>query len=266
MLGWNSLETVQSVHGWLEGGALFFLSALVVFEVLAYRKTENEKRFEKIGLACLAVAIFMEVVAYPYGRRNDELAGLRIAELNERDSADEKEAARLTKLAQDESLARLQLEAELAWRRISKDSQSAIADHLVHLSKQMAQISYNPADLEAQSFASDIASALRGARWEAFEPQAIANMHQVLVTLKTNSPLETGVTVASTKKRTSHAGASALAHELSVLGFDTTLSPTKFQQFTSTVFIFVGHRPNGVQGEFKLRGQKKPAQQTASSQ
>lgn len=257
MPGWTSLATVQSLHGWLETGALFFFAALVVFELLAYRKTENAKRFEKIGLACFAVAIFMEVVAYPYGRRNDELAAVRIAELNERASANEKEAARLTKHAEDETLARLQLEAELAWRRISKDSQSAIADHLIHLPKQMAQISYNPADLEAQSFALDIASALRAAKWEAFEPQAIANMHQVLVTLRTDSPLETGVTVTSTKSRTSRTAASALVHEMSALGFDATLSPAKFQQPTSTVFIFVSRRPDGVQGEFKLRGQKK---------
>ncbi len=257
MPGWTSLATVQSLHGWLEAGALFFFAALVVFELLAHRKTENARRFEKMGLACFAVAIFMEVVAYPYGRRNDELAAVRIAELNERASANEKEAARLTKLAQDETLARLQLEAELAWRRISKDSQSAIADHLIHLPKQMAQISYNPADLEAQSFALDIASALRAAKWEAFEPQAIANMHQVLVTLKTDIPLETGVTVTSTKSRTSRTAANALVHEMSALGFDATLSPTKFQQNTSTIFIFVSRRPDGVQGEFKLRRQKK---------
>lgn len=260
MLGWNSLETVQSVHGWLEGGALFFFVALVVFEVLAQRKTKNEKRFERIALACFAVAIFMEVVAYPYGRRSDELANVRIAELNERASANEKEAARLRKVAQDESLARLQLEAELAWRRISKDSQSATAAHFVRLPGQMAQISYNAADLEAQSFASDIASALRRAKWEVFEPQGIANMHQVLVTLRADTPLEVGVTVTSTKNRTSRAAASALVYELSALGFDATLSPTKFQQPTSTVFVFVGRRPDGVQGEFKLKGEKKPAQ------
>ncbi len=260
MLGWSSLETVQSVHGWLEGGGLFFFTVLVVFEVLAHVKTKSKKRFEKAALACFAVAIFMEVLAYPYGRRNDELARLRIAELNERASANEKEAARLTQLAQDETLARLQLEAELAWRRISNDSQSAIADHLIHLPKQMAQISYNPADLEAQSFALDIASALRVAKWEAFEPQAIANMHQVLVTLKRDTPLETGVTVTSTKSPTSRTAANTLVHEMSALGFDATLSPTKFQQTTSTVFIFVSRRPDGVQGEFKLRRQKKTAQ------
>ena len=152
------------------------------------------------------------------------MASARIAERNERASANDKEAASLRKLAQDESLARLQLEAELAWRRISKDSQSAFADHIVRLPWQMAQILYNPADLEAQSFASDIASALRGAKWEAFEPQAIANMHQVLVTLKTDTPLETGITVTSTKNRTSRLAASALVHELTALGFDATLT------------------------------------------
>jgi hypothetical protein len=260
MLGWNSLETVQTVHGWLEGGALFFFVALVVFEVVAQRKTKNEKRFQKIALACFAVAIFMDVVAYPYSRRNDKLANVRIAELNERASANERGAARLMKLAQDESLARLQLEAELAWRRVSKDSQSTTAAHLIRLPGQIGQISYNATDLEAQSFASDIASALRAAKWEVFEPQGIANMHQVLVTLRRVTPFEAGVTVTSTKNRTSRAAARTLVHELSALGFDATLSPTTFQQPTSTVFIFVGRRPDGVQGEFKLRRQKKPAQ------
>ncbi len=130
----------------------------------------------------------------------------------------------------------------------------------------MTQISYNPGDLEAQSFASDIASALREAKWEVFEPQAIANMHQVLVALRTDTPLDVGVTITSTKIRTSRAAASALVQELSGLGFDARLSPTKFQQPTSSVFIFVGRRPDGTQGEFKFREQMKPAQQTASSQ
>jgi hypothetical protein len=258
MLGWSSLETVQSVHAWLEGGALLFFAALVIFEALAYLKTENEKRFEKIGLACLAVAIFLEVVAYPYSRRNDELATVRIAELNARASANEKEIARLRKLSQDETLAGLQLEAELAGRRISKDSQSTVALHLVRLPGQMVQISYNGADLEAERFASDIASALRAAKWEVFEPQGIGNMHQVLITLRADDSLDSGVTLTSTRNRRSRAAASALAHELSVLGFDATLSPRKFPQPTSTVFIFVGHRPDGTQGEFKLGKQTKP--------
>jgi hypothetical protein len=92
MLGWGSLETVQSVHSWLEGGALFFFTVLVLFEALALRRTHNEKRLEKIALACLAMAIFLEVVAYPFSRRNDELATVRIAELNSRASENEKKS------------------------------------------------------------------------------------------------------------------------------------------------------------------------------
>jgi hypothetical protein len=260
MLGWTSLETVQSVHAWLEGGALFFFAALVVFEALAFFKTQNKKRFEKIALACLAMAIFLEVIAYPYSRRNDELATVRIDERNARASENEKEADRLRKLAQDESLARLQLEAELAGRRISKGSQSATAAHLVRIPRQAAQISYYAADLEAESFASDIASTLRAANWDVFDAQGIANMHQVLLTLRTDAALESGVTLASSSHRASRAAASALTHELSVLGFDATLSPSEFPQPASTVFVFVGHRPDGVQGEFKLRKQKKTEQ------
>jgi hypothetical protein len=260
MLGWNSMETVQSVHAWLEGGALVFFAGLVVFDVLAHLKTGNEKQFEKIGLVCFAVAIFMEIIAYPYSRKYDQLASMRIAELNEHASANEKEAALLRKVAQDESLARLRLEAELAWRRISKESQSTTASRLARLSSQMAQISYSAADLEAESFASDIASALRAANWKVLEPQPIANMHQVLLALRTNAPLESGVTITSTRNPTSRAAASALAHELSVLGFDAILSPATFPQPTSTVFVFVEHRPHGVQGEVKLREKIKAEQ------
>jgi len=92
MLGWNNPAAVQWIHAWLEAGALLFFAALVVFDVLAHLRTKNEKRFEKIGLGCFAVAVLMEISAYPYGRRNDEFANLRIAELNERASIAEKTA------------------------------------------------------------------------------------------------------------------------------------------------------------------------------
>lgn len=258
MPGWNSLQTVQSIHAWLEIGALGFFAALVVCEWVAHGK--DLRRSEKIGLACFAVAILLELAAYPYGKRSDKLASLRIAELNERASANEREAARLRKLAEEESLARLQLESEVAWRRISKDSQSTIASRLVRFSGQMAQISFSAADLEAEGFALDIASALRAARWEALEPQAISNMRQVLIPLGTNAPLESGLTVTSTRDRISCNAAEAVVHQLSVLGFDATLSPTRYPHPTPTVFIFVEHRPEGAQGEFKLREQKKPKQ------
>jgi hypothetical protein len=267
---WSLSKSTASL--WLnvsEGVLLFFGGVLVIGFLGEYSESTRVKKWLKAFKWMVVIGVFGELIAdggiFLLSARLQTITDLEVAHSNEeakkageRASANEKEAARLRKLAQDESLARLQLEAELAWRRISKDSQSATAAHLVRLPGQLAQISYSAADLEAQSFASDIASALRGAKWEVFEPQGIANMHQVLVTLRTDTPLEAGVTVTSTINRTSRAAASALVQELSALGFDATLSPTKFQQLTSTVFIFVGRRPDGIQGEFKLRGQTKP--------
>lgn len=169
-------------------------------------------------------------------------------------------AAEANKKAEGERLARLQLEGELTWRRISEDNQSAVASRLVRFSGQTAQISYSAGDLEAQSFALSIASALQAAKWEVSEPEGIANLRQVLVALGRTAPFESGVTVTSTKDRTSRGAADAIMHELSVLGFDVTLSRTGFPQATSIfVAIFVAHRPDGLQGEFKrlLREQKK---------
>jgi hypothetical protein len=52
MPGWTSLATVQSLHGWLEAGALFFFTALVVFELLAHRKLRMPGVSRKWDLLC----------------------------------------------------------------------------------------------------------------------------------------------------------------------------------------------------------------------
>lgn len=141
MPGWNSLEAVQSVHAWLEGLALIFFAGLVVFDVLVHLKPQSERKLERMGLICFATAVIMEIVAYPYGKRGDRLANLRIAWLNDRAAASEREAAQLRKLAEDEHLARLEFESRVAWRRITEHSQSVIASRLSRFSGQVAQIS-----------------------------------------------------------------------------------------------------------------------------
>jgi hypothetical protein len=82
---WNSLESVRSAHSDLEGAALVFFALLVVFDVLAHFAEENKIRgrlFEKIGLCCFAVAVLAEIVAYPYGQRNDALSAQIIRSLD----------------------------------------------------------------------------------------------------------------------------------------------------------------------------------------
>lgn len=75
---WNTVESVRTVHSFLEGWALVFFALLVLFDVLAHL-TEDEHReqsrtFERIGLWCFGVAVIAEIFAYPYSRRNDALS------------------------------------------------------------------------------------------------------------------------------------------------------------------------------------------------
>jgi len=90
--GWNSLDAVRKIHNALEGGALLFFAGLVAFDTLAHFNKKYEKLFEEIALLLFAVAVFAEICAYPYSRRNDELSGQAL-------TATEAEIARLRVIA-----------------------------------------------------------------------------------------------------------------------------------------------------------------------
>jgi hypothetical protein len=118
--GWYSLSSVLEIHATLEGIAVAFFVALVVFDVAAHLDKKHEIILERVALFCFAIAVLGEVCAYPYSRRIDslskdaaEVTDGRIAVLNkeagdarqkagvamERASKNEKEAARLNKEA-----------------------------------------------------------------------------------------------------------------------------------------------------------------------
>ncbi len=87
--GWSSLSSVVEIHAELEGIAVAFFVALVIFDELAHLNKERETLFERIALTCFAVAVLAEVCAYPYSRRGDTLSseasvatGARIATFN----------------------------------------------------------------------------------------------------------------------------------------------------------------------------------------
>jgi hypothetical protein len=77
--GWENLETAKSIHSFFEIAALVLFAVLVLFEVLAHRKTKKENLFKILALISFAGAIGAEVVAYPYSRRMDELSSAEIA-------------------------------------------------------------------------------------------------------------------------------------------------------------------------------------------
>jgi hypothetical protein len=92
--GWYSLSSVVEIHVTLEGIAVAFFVALVVFDVLAHLKKNRETLFERIALFCFGIAVLTEVCAYPYSRRIDTLS-------KEADAATEGKIAALNKEAGD---------------------------------------------------------------------------------------------------------------------------------------------------------------------
>jgi hypothetical protein len=81
---WNSLDSVRRAHSDLEAAALVFFALLVLFDILAHLSTGDKRKtlLEKVGLGCFAIAVLAEVVAYPYGQRNDTLSGQIIGSLD----------------------------------------------------------------------------------------------------------------------------------------------------------------------------------------
>lgn len=128
--GSSSLSLVVEIHATLEGVAIAFFVALVVFDVLAHLNKKRETVFERIALVCFAVAVLAEVCAYPYSRRIDTLSSEANAVLNkeagdarkeagtamEHSAQLQKDAEGLKKQVEDERLARARLQERLVWQ------------------------------------------------------------------------------------------------------------------------------------------------------
>lgn len=179
-------------------------------------------------------------------QREKDATARSIADANAR-------AAEATQKAEQERLARVKLEERIAWRSLTAEQQSQIGSVLRRFAGQLALIQYNVNDLEAETFGDDIASALQTADWRVSEPLAILEMREGPVPLGTNPPLETGVTIISTRDQISRDAGASLWHEISVRGFDCTISPQTDARTTPTVFVMVELRPHGPQGAAKLR-------------
>src|ERR1019366_2936674 len=96
-------------------------------------------------------------------------------------------------------LARVELEASVAWRRLTKAQQSEIGNILKAFPGTTSLIEYNGSDSEAGLFGSDIAATLHLAAWKISEPLAEVRMREGPLPFGFSPPLETGVTIASTR-------------------------------------------------------------------
>jgi hypothetical protein len=174
--------------------------------------------------------------------------------------------AELGKTAEDERAARVGLESKVAWRKLDNRTQSDLASHLASFSKEPALVTYNPQDIEAASFASDIAATLHAAKWEVFDALSVLSMREGPMPFGTNPSLDTGVRVWSSADENSRKAATALVEQLSSRGFDAVISPDaqnllSIHPTPTRVVVSVEHKPEDAQGEYKLSAKKKTSRQ-----
>jgi|SRR5712691_9124339 len=181
----------------------------------------------------------------------------RAGHAENRASKNEREAAQLRKVAEQERLARIRVEERVAWRRLTTQQQAKIASRLTRFSGQPVSLWYHASDVEGSMFATNIGSALQRAKWRVFAPQSFLDMTAGSGPIGSAiKPMETGVTIVSTGDEPSRTAADAIVRELLALGFDAVKSPRIEPDPRSLVWVNVEPRPEGAQGEAKLRETK----------
>jgi hypothetical protein len=170
-----------------------------------------------------------------------------------------KDAEGLKKAAEDEKLARVTIEARVAWRRLTDRQKTEIGAALgQRFSNQGVSFWYSAGDAESSWFASDLAEAARAAHTlRVYPPGAIMSLME---SGRPGDPIRrslTGVRVQSTRDERSRQLADAIIHELIVRGFDAARPTDPDSNPVPQVWVNVDHRPDGPQGEFKLAAQKQ---------
>lgn len=233
-----------------DGGIFLFSEHLQTIEQLRVGKLDQEViTAEKAARSASQEAAVAQTSA--------ARAIARASAADRRASQDEREAAELRKLAEDERLARVKIEEAVAWRRLTKQQRTDLGSRLSSFEGQLALTQYNWNDVEAFGFATDIALTLQLARWRVTEPLAVLKGYPGLIALGTNPPLARGVVITSTADKHSQQAADGIRDDVASLGFDCTRSPTADPRPTPTVFVSVEPRPEGPQGEAKLKTRQK---------
>jgi hypothetical protein len=184
----------------------------------------------------------------------------KAGEANDRATANEREAAQLRKDAEAEHLARVKIEAAVAWRQLSdKDKRDIGAAVTEFQSLVAASVWFNASSTEAEIFADDIAEALRNGKIIVQPPGGVMEMRE---SGKFGAPIKqplTGVIVQSTKDNAARQFAASVIAELTRRGFDAAkqtdppFGEGKFPQ----IWVNVEPRPKGPQGEYKLQTERE---------
>lgn len=155
---------------------------------------------------------------------------------------------------------RLELEARVAWRKITEDQQMQLSSQLSQFHDMEARLEFMAGDLEGEYFASDIAAMLHKSKW--FIPikpgslMLFANFGDKYIP---NEKLKkTGLEIDSSTHKISHEAAEVLMRVLNSIGFDAVYIGVKRNFDTNErpiVYIRVYTKPDHVQGEHKINQQ-----------
>ena len=248
-----SKSATTTALNWSELALLVFGIVLVAGLVGEYRTLEPHSRRMKFFEMLVIIGVLGELIAdggiFLFSSNLQTIADTEIAGVN-------KESAELRKQAAELQMARVKLEASVAWRRLSQRQQSVLSDNLKPFAGPRVGVSYLNGEAEGLGFANDIATALRAAKWNVFSPREpftqFGGFGGGII------PLEslTGVNVSNTGNRLGRDAADAIQHELCSLGFDTTIT-RKPQAFGPgdpriDVEVLVVGRPATTQGLTQL--------------
>jgi hypothetical protein len=202
--------------------------------------------------AVIALGVYGEYTYASTGAR----ANAQLQSISEREIADlNKESATLRKDAEDERLKRVEIEERVAWRRLTAQQQSEITSRQKAFSAETASVWCEAGDIEAATFASDIASALRAAKWKVLGPGSVITVAEA--TMSPPTPLPTGVVISSSGDDFSLRASDGVLREIASHGFDATLKyPRVESRQGPALWITIEARPQGAQGEAKLRSQR----------
>jgi hypothetical protein len=174
------------------------------------------------------------------------------------------QAAEANEKAESERLARVKIEASVAWRRLTDKQKINIAKRLHEYPTEAISVWFLAGDAEGQRFASDIAEALREGKMNVYPPRPLASPGpQTASVTDPITPYETGVQVMSTNEPPSRSLAGAIERELRGVGFDAKIvesdAPDAMAKNIGLPNVIVGvvGRPDGPQGEYKLQSERE---------
>lgn len=289
----SALEQLLSTYNWWMGVSTVAVAIGILGEYVAHFIFEKEARENKPEIffsILFGILVLGGVVGeYRFGSKLSGVAGqlqtradIEVAELNkeaatateraskaeenlgnakreaakadEHSAVAEQRAAEANRIAEEERLARVKIEATVAWRRLSAAQQADLGTTMLQYRVLSHNLGYS-GEAETQQFANDIANALKGSGWQVGSPSRF----WLSPVFKVGEIQPTMNGVAITVLEGDILGATAgkvLVKKLMSFGYDAELvTAPKPAGEVARLGVMIYPRPEGPQGEWKLNNE-----------